>query len=135
MSYCIENNISIIAYSPLAQGLLTGKFAPDHKFDPGDNRAKNKLFQGENFERAQQALEKLRPIAERHNSTLAQLALAWLIAQPQTNAIAGARYPQQAIDNAKAAAVQLSPTDLAEIDAIGRIVTDHLDNNQVMWEW
>lgn len=90
VSYCIENHISIIAYSPLAQGLLTGKFAADHKFDPGDNRAKNKLFQGENFQRAQQALEKLRPIALRHNSTLAQLALAWLIAQPQTNAIAGA---------------------------------------------
>lgn len=135
MSYCIENNISIIAYSPLAQGLLTGKFAPDHEFAPADNRAKNKLFQGENFQRAQQALEKLRPIAEQYNCTLAQLALAWLIAQPQTNAIAGARYPQQAIDNAKAAQVQLSPADIAQIDAIGRIVTDHLDNNQVMWEW
>jgi aryl-alcohol dehydrogenase-like predicted oxidoreductase len=86
MPYCVENNISILAYSPLAQGLLTGKFAPGHKFDPEDNRAKNKLFQGENFERAQQALEQLKPIAEKHNCSLAQLALAWLIAQPQTNA-------------------------------------------------
>lgn len=133
--YCIENNISILAYSPLAQGLLTGKFAAGDKFDPADNRAKNKLFQGENFKRAQQALDKLRPIAERHHCTLAQLALAWLIAQPQTNAIAGARYPQQATDNALAAEVNLSAAELAEIDAIGRIVTDHLDNNQVMWEW
>jgi hypothetical protein len=49
-------------------------------FDSQDNRAKNKLFQGENFTRAQQALEKLCPFAERHNCTLAQLALAWLIA-------------------------------------------------------
>jgi myo-inositol catabolism protein IolS len=72
--------------SPLAQGLLTGKFGLGHKFDPADNRAKNKLFQGENFEHAQEALEKLRPIALLHNCTLAQLALAWLIAQPQTNA-------------------------------------------------
>jgi myo-inositol catabolism protein IolS len=135
VSYCIENNISILAYSPLAQGLLTGKFAVGDKFDPADNRAKNKLFQGENFERAQQALDKLRPIAERHHSTLAQLALAWLIAQPQTNAIAGARYPQQATDNALAAEVKLSAAELAEIDAIGCIVTDHLDDNQVMWEW
>ncbi|MCG6134860.1 MAG: aldo/keto reductase [Nostoc sp. LLA-1] len=135
MSYCIENNISILAYSPLAQGLLTGKFAPDQKFDPQDNRAKNKLFQGENFQRAQQALEKLRPLAASHDCSLAQLALAWLIAQPQTSAIAGARYPEQAKDNALAANVQLSPTELAEIDAIGRIVTDHLDNNSVMWNW
>ncbi|WP_026736685.1 aldo/keto reductase [Fischerella sp. PCC 9605] len=134
MPYCIENNISILAYSPLAQGLLTGKFPPDHKFDPQDNRAKNILFQGENFVRAQQALEKLRPIAARHQCSLAQLALAWLIAQPQTQAIAGARHPQQATDNAQAAAIQLSQAELQEIDAIGRIVTDHLDDSSsVMW--
>jgi aryl-alcohol dehydrogenase-like predicted oxidoreductase len=135
MPYCIENQITIIAYSPLAQGLLTGKFGPGHKFDPEDNRAKNKLFQGENFERAQQALEKLRPIAERHHCTLAQLALAWLIAQPQSSAIAGARHPEQAIANAQAASVQLKSEDLQEIDAIGRIVTDHLDDRSVMWNW
>ncbi|MDZ8078903.1 MAG: aldo/keto reductase [Nostoc sp. DcaGUA01] len=135
LPYCIEHNISILAYSPLAQGLLTGKFAIGHQFDPADNRAKNKLFQGENFERAQQALEKLRPIALLHNCSLAQLALAWLIAQPQTNAIAGARYPQQAQDNASAAQIQLSAAELAEIDAIGRIVSDRLDNNPIMWDF
>jgi myo-inositol catabolism protein IolS len=135
MPYCIENNISIIAYSPLAQGLLTGKFAADHKFDPQDNRAKNKLFQGENYQRAQQALDKLRPIADRHNCTLAQLALFWLIAQPQANAIAGARNSSQAIANAKSVDVKLSKDELQEIDAIGRIVTDHLDDNSVMWNW
>ncbi|MBD2299887.1 aldo/keto reductase [Nostoc sp. FACHB-190] len=135
LPYCIENQISILAYSPLAQGLLTGKFTRGQKFAPEDNRAKNKLFQGENFERAHQALDKLRPIAERHNSTLAQLALAWLIAQPQANAIAGARYPEQAQDNAKAADVKLSSEEIAEIDSIGRIVTDHLDDNPVMWNW
>lgn len=135
MPYCIENNIAIIAYSPLAQGLLTGKFEAGHKFDSQDNRSSNKLFQGENFERAQQALEKLRPIAERHNCTLAQLASAWLIAQPQSHAIAGVRYPEQATANAQAASVQLSSEDLHQIDAIGRIVTDHFDDTQVMWNW
>jgi aryl-alcohol dehydrogenase-like predicted oxidoreductase len=133
--YCVENHISILAYSPLAQGLLTGKFTRGQQFDPADNRAKNKLFQGENFERAQQALDKLRPIAERHHATLAQLALAWLIAQPQTNAIAGARYPEQAKDNAHAGNIQLSAEEISEIDAIGRIVTDHLDDSPVMWNW
>jgi aryl-alcohol dehydrogenase-like predicted oxidoreductase len=135
MPYCVENNISILAYSSLAQGLLTGKFERGHKFEEGDNRAKNKLFQGENYEQAQQALDKLRPIAERHQCTLAQLSLAWLIAQPQTNAIAGARNTEQAVANAKAADVQLSGDELKEIDAIGRLVTDHLDDNPVMWNW
>ncbi|MBD1933367.1 MULTISPECIES: aldo/keto reductase [Cyanophyceae] len=133
--YCVENNISIVAYSPLAQGLLTGKFEPGHKFDPQDNRAKNKLFQGENYDRAQSALDKLRPIAERHECSLAQLALAWLIAQPQANAIAGARNEQQAVDNAKAGDINLSADEAQQIDAIGRIVTDHLDDNPVMWNW
>lgn len=135
MPYCIENNISILAYSPLAQGLLTGKFGPGHKFDPEDNRAKNRLFQRENFERAQQALDQLRPIAENHNCSLAQLALAWLIVQPQTNAIAGARYPEQAKDNAKAAEIKLSVAEIAQIDNIGRIVTDHFNNTGIMWDW
>lgn len=135
MPYCVENNISIIAYSSLAQGLLTGKFAKGHKFEPEDNRAKNKLFQGKNFEHSQQALEKLRPIAQRHECNLAQLALAWLIAQPQTQAIVGARNYEQAIANAKAVEVELKPEELQEIDQIGRIVTDHLDDNPVMWEW
>src|SRR4028118_2290831 len=76
MPYCIQNNISILAYSPLAQGLLTGKFGSGHKFDPADNRAKNKLFQGQNYERASVALEKLRPIAERHHTSLGNLAIA-----------------------------------------------------------
>ena len=135
MPYCVENDISILAYSPLAQGLLTGKFEKGHKFPPEDNRSKNKLFQGENYQRAQQALDKLRPIADRHQASLANLALAWLIAQPQTNAIVGARNKEQAAANAIAADLQLSPDELQEIDAIGRIVTDHLDNNPVMWNF
>ncbi|MBD2181981.1 aldo/keto reductase [Planktothrix sp. FACHB-1355] len=135
MPYCIENNISIIAYSSLAQGLLTGKFGLGHKFQEGDNRIKNKLFMGENYERAQAALDKLRPIAERHQCKLAQLTLAWLIAQPQTNAIVGARNSDQSVQNAKAADVKLSADELAQIDAIGRTVTDPLDDSPIMWDW
>ncbi len=135
MPYCIENNISILAYSSLAQGLLTGKFALDHQFASGDIRLKNKLFQGENYQRAQQAIEQLRPIAQKHNCSLAQLALAWLIAQPQTCAIAGARNAEQVIDNAHAASVSLSADELKAIDLIGQQVTTHLDDNPVMWNF
>ena len=133
--YCVEHSISVLAYSSMAQGLLTGKFKPGHEFAKEDHRSANVLFQGENFERAQNALEQLKPIAEKHDCTLAQLSLAWLIAQPQTNAIAGARTAEQAQDNAKAASVDLSSEELQEIDRIGRQVTDPLDNNPVMWDW
>ncbi|MEO1428628.1 MAG: aldo/keto reductase [Cyanobacteria bacterium J06633_8] len=135
MPYCIENNISILAYSPLAQGLLTGKFDASHKFQEGDNRAYNQLFHGENMKRAQEALDKLRPIAESHKCSLAQLSLAWLIAQPQTNAIAGARVASHVISNAQAAEVKLSQEELKQIDNIGKIVTSHQDENPVMWTW
>ena len=135
MPYCVEHNISILAYSSLAQGLLTGKFSSDHKFSADDIRAKNKLFQGENYQRAQQAVAQLRPLAESRNCSLAQLALAWLIAQPQTNAIAGARNADQVADNVKAATLTLSSDELEEIDRIGRQVSDHLDSNPVMWNF
>jgi myo-inositol catabolism protein IolS len=135
MPYCVEHQISILAYSSLAQGLLTGKFGPEHQFDPADNRAKNQLFKGETYQRAQQALAQLRPLAEYHQTTLGNLALAWLLAQPQANAIVGARKAEQAIQNAKAADILLSSEELAEIDRIGRTVTDPLDDNPIMWIW
>lgn len=136
MPYCVENNIAIIAYSSLAQGLLTGKFGPDHEFEEGDIRRKNKLFKGENYQRAQQALDQLRPFAEKYDCTLAQLAIAWLIRQPQTSAIVGARNADQATQNAQAGEVQLTDEDVAAIDRIGRTVTDHLDQaDPVMWNF
>jgi len=133
--YCIKNNITILAYSSMAQGLLTGKFGLNHKFARGDHRSKNKLFKPENFERIQQALDRLRPIAERNGIGLGQLALGWLIAQPNTCAIAGARNAEQVRQNASAGEILLSAVDLEEIDHIGRSVTDHLDDNPVMWEF
>jgi aryl-alcohol dehydrogenase-like predicted oxidoreductase len=135
MPYCVENNITILAYSPLAQGLLTGKFGPEHKFAKGDHRSKNRLFEPENYQRVQQALATLRPVADRLGVTLAQLALAWLISQPNTCAIAGARNAEQALDNAKAAEILLSAADLEEIGEIGSTVADHFDDNPVMWKF
>ena len=135
MPYCIENNISILAYSSLAQGILTGKFGDNPQFAEGDHRADHRLFKPENYQRVQKALSELKPIAQEHNCTLAQLALAWLIAQPQTNAIAGARNSQQVTDNIKAVNITLSESELEKIDRIGRQVTDSLDNNPVMWDW
>ena len=135
MPYCIENNITILAYSSMAQGILTGKFAPGHTFAKGDHRSKNKLFKPENHKRVHQALTKLRPIAERYNISLGQLALAWVIARPGTCAIAGARNAEQVLQNAEAGEVHLSAADLEEMDTISRLVTDHLNGSPVMWEF
>ena len=135
LPYCRKNNITVLAYSSMAQGLLTGKFGPDHTFAKGDHRFRNKLFQPENYRRVHKALEKLGPIAAANHITLGQLALAWIISQPGVCAIAGARNSEQAVQNAAAANIRLSETDLAAVDNIGRIVTDPLDDDPVMWEW
>ncbi len=135
MSYCRQKNITVLAYSPMAQGLLTGKFGKGHKFAKGDHRVRNKLFSPEHAKRVQRALDELRPIAERRGITLGQLALAWVIAQPGTCAIAGARNAEQVLENARAAEVRLTPSELAEMDSIGRRVTDKLDGDPVPWKF
>ena len=131
--YCREQGLTVLAYSPMAQGLLTGKFGPEHRFAKGDHRAANRLFRPEHFQRVQNALAQLRPIADKYGITQGQLALAWVIAQPGTCAIAGARNAEQATQNAAAGSVRLTEEDLAAMDRIGRTVTDHLDDNPVLW--
>jgi len=133
--FCREHDITVLAYSSMAQGLLTGKFGPDHQFAKGDHRSDNRLFAAPHYERVQAALEQLRPLAAEKGVFLGQLALAWVIHQPGVCAIAGARLAEQAVQNAAAANVQLSAADLERMDRIGRTVTDHLDADPVMWKW
>jgi myo-inositol catabolism protein IolS len=96
---------------------------------------KNKLLLPENSRRVQRALAKLRPIARRNGVSLGQLALAWVIAQPNTCAIAGARNSEQVLQNAQGAEFHLSAADLSKMDTIGHSVTDDLDDNPVMWKF
>jgi len=135
MPYCVANDITILAYSSMAQGLLTGKFANDHKFQKGDHRARNRLFLPDNFQRVHQAIDRLRPLAEEKKVSLGQLALAWVISHPGACAIAGARSANQAAQNAAAAGASLSDDDLARLDEAGRLVTDYLDDDPMMWDF
>ena len=132
--YCAQHNISILAYSPLAQGLLTGKFTREKHFPEGEFRTQHKLCEPEHYERVQVALDQLRPIATRNNMTLGQLALTWLVAQPNTFAIAGARTAEQVEGNAKVLHMSLSQDELDVIEKIGRSVTKHLDADPLMWK-
>ncbi len=99
--YMIENNKSILAYSPLQLGLLTGKMKPGYKFSEGDHRSELHYFKDENIKRTNTFLEKIKTIADEKKATLAQLVIAWTIAQPGiTIALVGARNPKQALENA-----------------------------------
>ncbi len=135
LAWCQANQVTVLAYSPMAQGLLTGKFGPDHHFEKGDHRRANRLFRPDVYPQAQKALDALRPMAEKKGITLAQLALAWIIAKPGVCAIAGARNADQSVANANAAAVQLSEADLRDMDHISRPVNGLIDDNPVQWKW
>ena len=115
--YCMQNDIGIIAYSPLQRGLLTGKIKPGYSFSEGDTRADNKFYTDENVNRTNAFLDKLRPLANDKGATLAQLVLRWTIDQPGiTIALAGARNAQQAVQNAKASDIKLSESDIQFIN-------------------
>lgn len=133
---CIDNDISVIAYSPLAQGLVTGKFNMNNRPEKGDNRSGSLLFQDPTYGKILEVVDQLKPIAEKYGVTTGQLATQWLLGQPgMTSAIVGARTPEQVQGNAKSGDFQISDEDRAAIDALGRSVTDNLPPDQTnMWE-
>jgi aryl-alcohol dehydrogenase-like predicted oxidoreductase len=115
--YCIKHKKSVIAYSPLERGLLTGKMKPGYKFNEGDHRATHRFFTDQNILLVSQFLDKLQPLANEKKSSLNQLVLRWTIEQPGiTIALAGARNAEQAISNAKAVEVKLSHDEINSID-------------------
>src|SRR5690625_2791443 len=116
--YCIENGKGILAYSPMQRGLLTGKMQPGQDFSEGDARAGSPYYTDENIRRTNAFLDNIRPIAENHNATLAQLTVRWTIQQPGiTIALVGARNVEQATQNAKAADIQLSDAEIETINS------------------
>jgi aryl-alcohol dehydrogenase-like predicted oxidoreductase len=116
---CAENGISQIVWSPLAQGVLTGKYAPASA-PPSDSRMASRTMNGfmERYDGATlERVQRLRPIAGRLGITMAQLALAWVLREPNVaSAITGASRPEQVADNAAASGIELDPATLAEIE-------------------
>jgi aryl-alcohol dehydrogenase-like predicted oxidoreductase len=119
---CAENGIGQIVWSPLAQGVLTGKYKPGEA-PPSDSRAANDKMNGfmQDLRRDDvlSAVQKLRPLAEQHNISMAQLALAWILQdQRVTSAIVGASRPEQVAANAAASGVELDDSTMREIDMV-----------------
>jgi myo-inositol catabolism protein IolS len=137
LPWCRAHGVAVLAYSPLAQGLLTGKLGPELELADGDNRRDNRLFQPPLRARAHAVVEAMRPLAAARGITLAQLALAWVAGQPGTAAIAGARTPAQSRENAAAGDLILEPELRARLDELGPNLGLDLAQNDtsVMWTW
>ena len=119
---CTANGISQIVWSPLAQGVLTGKYKPGRP-PPADSRASsdqmNYFMDASDDDVLLERVQLLRPVAEGLNLSLAQLALAWVLREPNVaSAIIGASRPEQVVDNAAASGVVLDAATLKQIDDI-----------------
>lgn len=123
LPHCERGSMAVLAYSPLAQGLLTGKMDPERQLVPDDWRSLNPRFSAEGRKKILALLEKMRPVAEARGASLGQLAVAWALAQPGlTHALVGTRSAEQLQENAAAGDIELT-TD--ELTALNQILSDY----------
>jgi aryl-alcohol dehydrogenase-like predicted oxidoreductase len=118
LPYCRENGIGVMVYSPIGRGLLTGKYTASHQFTSDDTRSSHPSLTPEVRASAAEISRRLEPFAKDNGYTMAQLAIAWTLANPAvTVAICGAKTPQQAIENARAGEWELTESQMTEIEA------------------
>ncbi|MEM9732878.1 MAG: aldo/keto reductase [Pseudomonadota bacterium] len=118
LAWCANNDSGFLAYSPMAQGLLTGKMPPERTFPESDLRHGNPKYSIENRTRVGEMLAKVQPIADAHNARLEHVMLAWTLSQRGcSHVLVGGRNAEQAAANAKAGALTLASDELAAVSA------------------
>jgi len=121
LPYAAEHGIGVLVYGPMAHGLLAGRMTKATTFAPDDWRASSDLFQGDAFRRNLGIVAELKAFAAERGISVAQLAIAWTLANPAVQvAIVGARNPEQISATVPAADVHLTTDDLVRIDDITR---------------
>lgn len=126
LPFCAGNNVSVLSYSSLALGLLSGKIGPDRLFTGDDQRKDNPRFSQPNRRKVAALMEAIKPSAEAHGASEAQVVIAWTLQHPGiTFSLCGARSPQQARENAQAGRIKLSGQ---EINQISEAASRHLTN-------
>ena len=121
LPFCAENQIGVIAYSPLASGLLTGRFTRERlqQLPPDDWRRRSPAFNEPELTANLELVDRLKEIASRYNRTVAELAIAWVLRRPEvTSAIVGARRPEQIEETAPAGDWELPQDVLDEIERL-----------------
>jgi aryl-alcohol dehydrogenase-like predicted oxidoreductase len=117
--FCAEQGIGILVHSPLAKGLLTGKYTPGYRFPEDDERSRFPRFQSETFARYLSVADQLGEIAQDKGISLVQFAIAWAMRLPAiTCVLVGAKNPTQVQDHLGALGVTFSDDELARIERI-----------------
>jgi aryl-alcohol dehydrogenase-like predicted oxidoreductase len=118
LPFAQEHGIGVLVYGPLAHGLLSGRMTEETTFTGDDWRSKSDLFVGETFRRNLAAVRDLTQLAARRDATVAQLAIAWTLANAAVDvAIVGARSAKQIRQTAPGADLRLAPEDIAQIES------------------
>lgn len=119
LPYCLDNNIGVLVYGPLAHGLLTGTLSVHTGFEDGDWRATSTVFRGGTYRRNLATVRALEKFAANRGITVSQLAIAWTLANPAVHvAIVGARQVGHIEDSLRAVDISLTASDLDEIETI-----------------
>lgn len=125
--YCRANNIAVVTYSSIAQGVLTGKFGRDPQLPPGDNRGRVVHFDADVWPHVYAGVEALKPLAAELNRPLAHLAIRWVLNQTDiSTAVVGARLPEQVAQNAAALAGEIPQAIFDQMTAISDEVMAHI---------
>ncbi len=120
-----SEGVGLLVWSPLAGGLLSGKFGRDQTAQAGSRRTTFD-FPPVNLDRAYDCIDAMRAIAQSKGVSVAQIALAWLLHQPQvTSVIVGAKRPEQLADNVAATQVSLSTEELQALEAVSRLPIEY----------
>lgn len=114
---CEEHNMAALAFSVTGRGILSGRYSPGHEFEQGDIRRIDPLFKHERFESAIRVREKLASLGEKYNATAVQMAVAWVLAQPQVAcALTGTSSLDHLSENIAASEIHLGENELAALD-------------------
>lgn len=120
VEFCRANGIAVMAYGPLAQGLLTGRFRDRPHFETNDRRHRLGHFSAEGWERSRPLVDGLVAVASRRQRSPATVAIRWCLDTPGiTHVIVGARAPAQVDDNAEALGWSLDPSEFFELESLG----------------
>ena len=121
LPFAREHGIGVLVYGPLAHGLLSGRMTEDTSFAADDWRSHSDLFVGDAFRRNLAVVRELTRFAARRGATVAQLAIAWALANRAVDvAIVGARSPEQIRETSAGAYLRLTPDDMVQIESLLR---------------
>jgi myo-inositol catabolism protein IolS len=135
LPFCRENNLAVLAYSPMAQGLILGKYKTRDDL-PDDCRSNNVLTRDGIWEKVVAVTEMIAEVGEKYGKSRAQVALNWVLATPGvTCAIAGARRPEHITDSVGAVGWQMEQDDYDRLSEAGLAAFAPIPEGETLWHW